>query len=430
MQNTPHYIEKIVALSQRHPVVTVRSVHTENGIKLIDSGVRISDALYEKLVKHKLLLPLDECLSVDNAVSANSIAETIASLIDETAFGELLGDSGEKTKLVDIFARLPINPVLAFKLTVAREEAPNIYRHSLEVALCAAVLAMHTHAPPHEITNAAAGGLFHDIGLLHINSEFLDAEHSLTDQERHHIYAHPVLAHLVLERFPEWAQEVGRAVLEHHERLDTSGYPRGLDASEISTLGQLLAVAELAATLISGKSGTPAPEDIRVVLRLNQGKLNHQFANVLIARFLPESIARQPQTYGQSLSSLVEISTSIQDWHSIARLHGEQEIVMLISQRIERLERNLADLGVDLQFWGMIDTGLHEDDTSLHELAMAAHEGRWQLRAIAQEIHRLWATLSPIHPLARESTWAWSQRADRPPQATLEARAKQARATG
>lgn len=207
MQNTPHYIEKIVALSQRHPVVTVRPVHAENGIKLINSGVHISDSLYDKLVNHKLLLPLDECLSVDNAVSADSIAETIANLIDETAFGELLCSSSEKTKLVDIFARLPINPVLAFKLTVAREEAPKIYRHSLEVALCAAVLAMHTHAPQHEITNAAASGLFHDIGLLHINSEFLDAEHSLTDQERHHIYAHPVLTRCS----PIWCSSVFRS---------------------------------------------------------------------------------------------------------------------------------------------------------------------------------------------------------------------------
>ncbi len=412
MQNTPHYIEKIVALAQRQPVLTVRPVHAENGIKLVDSGVHISPALHAKLAAHKLLLPLDECLAVDNAVSAESIAATIAGLLDSTPFAALLDDVGERERLLAVFARLPLNPVLAFKLTVAREEAPGIYRHSLEVALCAVLLAMHTGAPPQEITHAAAGGLFHDIGLLHINSEFLDSEHTLSDQERHHIYAHPVLAHLVLERFPEWAHEVARAVLEHHERLDASGYPRGLAADAISTLGQLLAVAELAATLISGQSGTPAPEDIRIVLRLNQGKLNHQFANALIARILPRKNEPAPHAYAQTLSSLVEMSASIQDWHSIARLHGEQEIVGLISQRVERLERNLADLGVDLQFWGMIDASLHEDRAALHELAMAAREGRWQLRAIAQEIHRHWPALSPLHPLARESIWAWSQRAE------------------
>lgn len=415
MPSDPHYIQKIVALGEKQRVVTHRPVLNEHGVKLIDSGVHISEALYDKLVLHKLLPPIDECLTVDNAVTASSLAEEIKALAATETFGSLLPTAELKQKLFGVFAHLPLNPVLAFKLTVAREQTPQIFRHSLEVALCATALAMpHPGIGARQLSEVAAAGLFHDLGLLHINTDLLHTENPLSDEARQHIYSHPIAAHLILDHFPEWHPRVSRAVLEHHEREDGSGYPRGLAGKDISPLGQLLAVAEVAATLLSRRRSIPRPEYVHVILRLNHDKLNRDIASTLMTLVMQEKAHENsdslPETpYAEILSDLVTLAEDLQNWHSIAQPFGQLPMVALINERVAGLERSMAGIGLDLQYWGMVDAELSEDEHSLHELEAAAREGKWQMRAIAQEVRRKWKPLCP--PLsAQEDIQNWLKR--------------------
>jgi HD-GYP domain-containing protein (c-di-GMP phosphodiesterase class II) len=416
MDNDPHYVRKIVALGETRRVVTHQPILTDHGIKLVDSGVQISAALYDKLVLHKLLPPIDECLTVEDAVTVDSLVDGVTRLLATESSGGWLRED-QKKQVLGVFAGFPLNPVLSFKLTVAREEAPRIYSHSLEVALCALVLALNRPgAAEGDLVNAVAAGLFHDLGLLHVHSSLLQAdERPLDDRERQGVYSHPILTHLILMRFPEWCPAVSRAVLEHHERLDSSGYPRGLAGHEISPLGQLLAVAELAASLISRRQGIPVPAYVHVILRLNQGKVNLDLANAMMTQLLQGRSGQgtdevAPTPYGEILSSLVRLSEGIQNWQLIVPGFGELPVVVLINRRISRLERNLAGVGVDLKNWGMIDPDISEDAAALREIEVAAMEGAWQLRAIAQEIHRKWEQLRPVNPRVQEAIWDWLKR--------------------
>lgn len=419
MQNDPHYIQSIVQLAERRKIVTHRPIHAENGIKLLDSGIHISTALHEKLVKHKLIPAIDECLSVEGAVTPQMLADDAeARLADDDAFHDLIHSEEARRQIVDTFRHIKLNPALSFKLTVTREQFPHIYRHSLEVALCASVIALSDKkAAGARLIDAAAAGLFHDLGLLHVDPALLDPEHQLSDQDRHHIYTHPVLAHLILAKFPEWHPGVSNAVLEHHERIDASGYPRSLGGNAISPLGQLLGMADVMAKVITEKCSMPRAKIAQVILRLNQGKLNRQYADNVMALILRHKTSTPPETeapadYAETLAGLVALSESIQHWHAIVANFAPLPVVEIISQRIEMLERNLAGVGIDLRNWGMIDAELTEAVESLSELSLAAREGRWQLRAIAQEVERHWTNWRPANQPIQESIWNWSKQAE------------------
>lgn len=71
------------------------------------------------------------------------------------------------------------------------------------------------------------------------------------------------------------------------------------------------------------------------------------------------------------------------------------------------LERNFAGVGIDLCNWGMIDAELPQADEALNELEVGTREGRWQLRAIAQEIERNWTKWRPDNQSIQESIWNW-----------------------
>lgn len=419
MLNDSHYLRNIVSLGEKLPVVTHTPITTENGIKLVDSGVRISEALCEKLARHKLLPPIDECVSVENAVDQGALAAAIAELLADGNLGQLLVPAAEQDRVVQVFANFPLDPALAFKLTVAREQIPHIYRHSLQVALCAVVLSIASPGTGEsDWCEAAAAGLFHDLGFLHLDSAFLGEERQVTARERQHIYSHPILSQLILDREPRWRSNVSRAVLEHHERLDGSGYPRGLTEANISPLGQLLSVADLVPSLFLRQRFTSLANHVHVILRLNQGKFDRAIANRITALVrrnseLDSGWTSDDLSYATVLDDLVVLSVDIQSWHSIAGRYDKLPVVDLINRRLKRLEKNCAGVGIDLQFWGMIDADVGTDQGTMRELAAGAAEARWQLRAIAQEIQRKWKALCPQHQTVQEEIWTWIGRIDR-----------------
>lgn len=126
-----HYINSVTALGDTHEVVTTQAVFTRNGIKLIDRGTRIHSALRDKLVQHKLIPSIDKCLSVVDSVTNASLRARAGEILDsEPRFRLLAGGSGVE-RLLNAFYAMPMNEALAFKLTMAREQRPDIFEHSI-----------------------------------------------------------------------------------------------------------------------------------------------------------------------------------------------------------------------------------------------------------------------------------------------------------
>lgn len=403
MENNKNYLQRVLALSEKQHVETSSPVYTSHGIKLLDSGVKLSPSLYDKVVLHKLVVPIDECLTLENPVTLQGLKADLERLVlSQHLFKWLTPDESSRNLVFRHLSTFTLSPLAIFKLTILRQVMPDAYQHSLEVAYCALVLAINMSASDAQWQQyALAAGLFHDIGLLHIHPSVLEQSGRLDELERHQIYAHPVTGSLIVCRLKEWPAAIGQAILEHHERLDGSGYPRALSGENISPLGQLLGLAELAATVFSRKEVGNLSKNIQVVLRLNQGKFSKELAGVLVemAIRVPEDACRNSgqAEYAEILSSLVELSTHIQEWNSIKSLSVEDPLTLLISHRVELLEHNLAGLGVDLQYWGMVDGELDKDGAALQELSVCIREGRWILTAITLEVNRRWDSLRPRH---------------------------------
>lgn len=414
MPKEPNYLQRIIALSEKQRILTSCAIHASNGIKLLDSGIRLAPDLYEKLVLHKLAIPIDECLSLETPFTTRSLVEDLQrQVLSQHVFRSIIPKEETLLAVETHFSGLPLSPLAAFKLTIMRQEMPETYQHSLEVAYCALVLAMHLKgSSAQQQQYALAAGLFHDFGLLHIDPQLLSHAGPLGERERQQIYAHPVTGHLIVGRLEEWPALIGKAVLEHHERLDASGYPRGSGGNEISPLGQLIGLAELAASVLSRQQTGNLSQHMHVVLRLNQGKFSKEIAGVLVELIMkipenPQAKNHQKGAYSEILTWLVSLSMHIQDWHAITAESGDLPIIALISSRLEQLEHNLASLGIDLQYWGMIDGELHEDKATLQELSACILEGKWLLNAIAQEVMRKWDKLCPQHMILQKRIQEW-----------------------
>jgi putative nucleotidyltransferase with HDIG domain len=92
--------------------------------------------------------------------------------------------------------------------------------------------------------------LLHDLGKLSISNRILDKPGPLTDAERDTFREHPLLAEQILARVPS-LREIAAVASAHHERLDGSGYPRGLAGDQLTMPMRILAVADVYEALIS-----------------------------------------------------------------------------------------------------------------------------------------------------------------------------------
>ncbi len=117
-------------------------------------------------------------------------------------------------------------------------------------------------------------GLTHDIGKIAIPSEILTKPSRLTDLEYEMIKKHPEIGYKILKDI-DFPWPVAEIVYEHHERLDGSGYPRGLKDGEILFEARILAVADVVEAMSSHRPYRPALgiEAALKEIKENRGKL-------------------------------------------------------------------------------------------------------------------------------------------------------------
>jgi len=94
------------------------------------------------------------------------------------------------------------------------------------------------------------GAMVHDVGKVYIPSEFLNKPAKLTEAEFTIIKAHPVVGYNILQHV-EFPWPVSQVVLQHHERIDGSGYPYGTPDAQLLTESRILAVADVVDAMTS-----------------------------------------------------------------------------------------------------------------------------------------------------------------------------------
>lgn len=125
--------------------------------------------------------------------------------------------------------------------------------HTRRVAYLAARVGEELKLSATARRHLAVGGLLHDIGKLAVPLEILNKPGQLTDEEFAVIKRHPDDGRKLLDELGGFPETVKALVSDHHERLDGSGYPRGLTAMDMSLETRILAVCDVYDALVSDR---------------------------------------------------------------------------------------------------------------------------------------------------------------------------------
>ncbi|MEW6187940.1 MAG: PAS domain S-box protein [Thermodesulfobacteriota bacterium] len=146
--------------------------------------------------------------------------------------------------------------VQAMALTVEQRD-PYTAGHQRRVAGLAEALACNMGLPEDQVNSVRMAGIVHDIGKIAIPAEILSKPTKLSDIEFKLIMAHPQTSYDILKDI-DFPWPLARIVLQHHERLNGSGYPKGLSGNAICFEARLLAVADVVEAISSHRPYRPA----------------------------------------------------------------------------------------------------------------------------------------------------------------------------
>ncbi len=146
--------------------------------------------------------------------------------------------------------------------------------HQQRVAELAVAIAEEMGLPADMVVGLHYACLVHDIGKLAVPAEILAKPSALTDAEFTLIKFHPRQAYEILKEI-DFPWPVADIVLQHHERLDGSGYPRGLKDGEIVLEARIIAVADVVEAMSSHRPYRPALgiETALAEIKAKRGKL-------------------------------------------------------------------------------------------------------------------------------------------------------------
>jgi len=129
--------------------------------------------------------------------------------------------------------------------------------HQRRVAELARAIAREMGLSDREVIDIHTAGLLHDIGKLAVPAEILSKPGKISKYEFGIIQNHSVVGHGILEKI-EFPKTVTITVLQHHERLDGSGYPLRLFGDDIIFGARILAVADVVEATSSHRPYRPA----------------------------------------------------------------------------------------------------------------------------------------------------------------------------
>jgi PAS domain S-box-containing protein len=134
---------------------------------------------------------------------------------------------------------------------------PYITGHQKRVTQLACDIAKEIYLPEKQIDRLRTSSILHDIGMIYMPTEILTKPATLTEIEHLMIKVHPQVGYDILKGI-EFPWPVAETVLQHHERLDGSGYPKGLSGWDILLPARILAVADVVAAMTSHRPYRPS----------------------------------------------------------------------------------------------------------------------------------------------------------------------------
>jgi len=216
-------------------------------------------------------------------ICANS-KQAMVSMFHEARMGKAVDHEAAGALVEEITDSVQRNP--GALISLARLKTADDYTYMHSVAVCALMVALSRQLSLDEKATREAGmaGLLHDLGKAMMPLEVLNKPGKLTQEEFAIMKSHPAEGHRMLVEGGAVGEIPLDVVLHHHEKVDGSGYPKGLSGEQIPLAARIFSVVDVWDALLSDRPYRSALTEDKTIehIQLNTGK---QFDPTIVKTF-------------------------------------------------------------------------------------------------------------------------------------------------
>lgn len=143
------------------------------------------------------------------------------------------------------------NDAIAVDVGMLKVSDEYTFKHSVDVATMAMVIGKQYGLNKDAIRDIGIAGLLHDVGKSRIPNEVLNKPGRLDDDEFALMKQHSLFGFQILKEKDEFSDAIMRGVLQHHEKIDGSGYPLGVQHDKIHPYARIISVADIYDALVT-----------------------------------------------------------------------------------------------------------------------------------------------------------------------------------
>jgi HD-GYP domain-containing protein (c-di-GMP phosphodiesterase class II) len=346
------YTDYLIALSESNQITAQRDIFSTEGNLLVKSSSVLSKTCLEQLKGKPLLHPLYESIHLDEMITAERLLDHLLNAIRSSEFFQSLEERKYPLACLEpVCAVLSAYPLIQQFLTVMAAQLNDLFDRTLAAGLWSLYIAQEMRLAPEDTYAVFWAAITRDLGMMHIDPEIVNRSHDLMPEEWIHLHSHVDISTTILLNIPGVPSAVITAVAEHHERCDGTGYPMAKVESELSLLGQIVALADAIVGIYFNhfKSTGRRWREVIPVLELNRTAYLYRSCeivatmitrselpldNVAVGNEVPEFAERmlQHNIYLQSwFSHLRECLTAVGFTHGDRKLHALQNVVLHIA---------------------------------------------------------------------------------------------------
>lgn len=289
-----------------------KAILNENGKVLLAKGSELTGPLKERLLRLNIATvyiedEVSEGIEIIEVIpeelrleATNTILEGLKSIASLNTTSNLQGmmKTGRAIRSFqkiyrDILSCLTENRVALDLLASTKAHENYIYNHSLNVSIYASQLAIENGLPLKKIEEIGLGAMLHDIGMMFIPTEIINKPGDLTREEYELVRSHTELGFELLRKIHEIPLPVSHCTLQHHERIDGTGYPLGLQGDQIHNYAKIVSVADVFDAVTGTRKHRPALLPHKGLELLYSGS-GSQFDSKQV-QFFKDCIALYPQ---------------------------------------------------------------------------------------------------------------------------------------
>ncbi|SNR98073.1 HDIG domain-containing protein [Humidesulfovibrio mexicanus] len=216
----------------------------------VETSVNLSLLGQERPVGVPITTALSDELAIARKLHADALGH-VKSFVDDVRRGTQIDHRAAKPLVENFIDSVFRNENAAITLFKLRGFDEYTYTHSINVSLLAILFGRQLGLERPQLLTLGLAGMYHDVGKARIPEAVLNKPGKLSEAEFQLMKTHPLEGYKIMANQPELAPEILRAVVEHHERHDGSGYPRGLTGDDIGLFSRIIAVVDVYDALTS-----------------------------------------------------------------------------------------------------------------------------------------------------------------------------------